>query len=43
MLFKEKGYDEFLAEKISRADEDFKAGRVHSWEDVRQELQELLE
>ena len=43
MLFKEKGYDEFLAKKIAKADEDIKAGRVHSLEEVDSAVKRLLE
>ncbi|MGY6090619.1 hypothetical protein [Avibacterium paragallinarum] len=42
-MFKEKGYDEFLAEKIRRADEDFKAGRVLTLEESRRQTLALLE
>lgn len=43
MLFKEKGYDEFLAAKIKAAEEDIHAGRVYSLEEVDLSIQRLLE
>ncbi|MFZ7229803.1 hypothetical protein ACLSZN_07495 [Avibacterium avium] len=42
-MLKEKGYDEFLAEKIRRGDEDFKAGRVLTLEESRRQTLALLE
>lgn len=42
MLLKEKGYDEFLAKKIAKADADIQAGRVHSLEEVDASIQYLL-
>ncbi|MFZ7201414.1 hypothetical protein [Avibacterium avium] len=42
-MFKEKGYDEFLAEKIRRGDEDFKAGRVFTLEQANAKWQATIE
>lgn len=42
-MFKEKGYDEFLAEKIRRAQEDIKAGRVLTLEESRKKTLAMLE
>lgn len=42
-MLKEKGYDEFLAEKIRRADEDIKAGRVLTLEESKRQTLVLLE
>lgn len=42
-MFKEKGYDEFLAEKIRRAQEDIKAGRVLTLEESRKRTLAMLE
>lgn len=43
MIFKEKGYDEYLVEQIKQGVEDSKAGRVHSLDEVKQEMQSVLE
>lgn len=42
-MFKEKGYDEFLAEKIRRAQEDIKAGRVLTLKESRKRTLAMLE
>lgn len=42
-MFKEKGYDEFLAEKIRLANEDISAGRVLSLEESKKQALALLE
>lgn len=42
-MLKEKGYDEFLAEKIRRADEDIKAGRVLTLEESKRQTLVILE
>ncbi|MCW9715704.1 MULTISPECIES: hypothetical protein [Avibacterium] len=42
-MFKEKGYDEFLAEKIRRGDEDFKAGNVISLAESKEDIRQLIE
>ncbi|VTM24519.1 Uncharacterised protein [Stutzerimonas stutzeri] len=42
-MLKEKGYDEFLAEKIRRADEDIKAGRVLTLEESKRQALAKLE
>ncbi|BFU60764.1 MULTISPECIES: hypothetical protein [Rodentibacter] len=42
-MFKEKGYDEFLAEKIRRSEEDIKAGRVYTLEEARSKWQQTIE
>ncbi len=42
-MFKEKGYDEFLAEKIRRGDEDFKAGNVISLAESKEDIRKLIE
>lgn len=43
MIFKGKGYDEYLVEQIKQGVEDSKAGRVHSLDEVKQEMQSVLE
>ncbi|UXN34709.1 hypothetical protein N8E86_00280 [Avibacterium paragallinarum] len=42
-MFKEKGYDEFLAEKIRRGDEDFKSGNVISLAESKEDIRQLIE
>lgn len=42
MLLKEKGYDEFLEEKIRRGNEDFQHGRYYTSEQSRQRVEALL-
>ncbi|HHW7568239.1 TPA: hypothetical protein ACU21S_001563 [Mannheimia haemolytica] len=42
MLLKEQGYDEFLAEKIRRGQEDVKAGRFFTAEQSRARTQEVI-
>ncbi|OOF53124.1 hypothetical protein [Rodentibacter trehalosifermentans] len=42
-MFKEKGYDEFLAEKIRRGKEDIAAGRVVSLDEARNRWQQTIE
>ena len=42
MLFKEAGYDEFLAEKIKQGLEDIENGRFVSAEQFKQEMEQLL-
>lgn len=39
---KEAGYDEFLAEKIRRGEEDLKAGRVISKEEMNAKMEKLF-
>ena len=43
MLFKEKGYDEFLAERIKTAREDVRAGHVYSGEESYENARLALE
>lgn len=42
-MFKEKGYDEFLAEKIREGLSDSEAGRVYSLEQANAEWQTVIE
>ena len=42
-MFKEEGYEEFLAEKIRRGEEDVKAGRVVTLEESKAEIRLLIE
>lgn len=42
MLFKEKGYDEFLAEQIKQGQADRKAGRVLTAEQSRAKSQQAI-
>ncbi|WP_179108067.1 hypothetical protein [Rodentibacter ratti] len=42
-MFKEKGYDEFLAEKIRLSEEDIKEGRVLTLEESKRQTLKLLE
>lgn len=42
MLFKEKGYDEFLAEQIKQGQTDRKAGRVLTAEQSRAKSQQAI-
>ena len=42
-MFKEEGYEEFLAEKIRRGEEDVKAGRVVTLEDAQVRWQKTIE
>ncbi|MBF0786105.1 hypothetical protein IR120_11650 [Muribacter muris] len=41
-MLKEKGYDEFLAEKIRKGREDIQAGRYLTAEQSRQRIEALL-
>ncbi|MGR3808037.1 hypothetical protein SAMN05660772_02551 [Pasteurella testudinis DSM 23072] len=43
MLFKEKGYDEFVAKKIAQSREDSCEGRVLSLEESRVKTKLLIE
>lgn len=43
MIFKESGYDEYLAEKIKKGLEDSQAGRTSSLEQANAEWQAVLE
>ena len=43
MFKKEEGYEEFLAEKIRRGEEDVKAGRVVTLEESKAEIRLLIE
>ena len=42
-MFKEEGYEEFLAEKIRRGEEDVKAGRVVTLENAQVRWQKTIE
>ena len=42
-MFKEEGYEAFLAEKIRRGEEDVKAGRVVTLEDAQARWQKTIE
>lgn len=42
-MFKEKGYDEFLAEKIRRSEEDIAAGRIYTLEEAKAQWQQTIE
>lgn len=42
-MFKEKGYDEFLAASIKRGEEDIAAGRVFTLEQTKARLQQTIE
>ena len=42
-MFKEEGYEAFLAEKIRRGEEDVKAGRVVTLEDAQVRWQKTIE
>ena len=42
-MFKEEGYEAFLAEKIHRGEEDVKAGRVVTLEESKAEIRLLIE
>lgn len=42
-MFKEKGYDEFLAKKIRLSEEDIKEGRVLTLEESKRQTLKLLE
>ena len=42
-MFKEEGYEAFLAEKIRRGEEDVKAGRVVTLEDAQVRWQKNIE
>ena len=42
-MFKETGYDEFLAEKIRRGEEDLKNGRVLTAAQARQEARQAIQ
>ncbi|WP_439327889.1 hypothetical protein [Lonepinella sp. BR2357] len=41
MITKERGYDEFLAKSIALGEADSQAGRVHSVEEVRKEIEAI--
>ena len=43
MLFKEPGYDEFLAQKIRQGQQDIEQGRTVTLEQLKREMEELLE
>ena len=43
MFKKEEGYEEFLAEKIRRGEEDVKAGRVVTLENAQVRWQKTIE
>lgn len=43
MLLKEQGYDEFLAGKIRRGQEDVKAGRIITLNELDRCIEQLLE
>lgn len=42
MLFKEKGYDEFLAQKVEKGLSDFENGRFFTAEQSRMQIEQLL-
>ena len=42
-MFKEKGYDEFLAQKLKESREDIQAGRVFSLEESKARTLALIE
>ncbi|OOF37616.1 hypothetical protein [Rodentibacter heidelbergensis] len=42
-MFKEKGYDEFLAASIKRGEEDLATGRVFTLEQSKLRLQQTIE
>lgn len=42
-MFKEKGYDEFLAEQIKKSREDIQAGRVLTLEESKARTLALIE
>ncbi|MGX2968280.1 hypothetical protein ACWIW6_09545 [Ursidibacter sp. B-7004-1] len=42
-MFKEKGYDEFLAQKLRESREDIKNGKVLTFEESRAKTQALVE
>ncbi|OOF59358.1 hypothetical protein [Rodentibacter myodis] len=42
-MFKEKGYDEFLAASIKRGEADVAAGRVFTLEQTKAHLQKTIE
>lgn len=41
-MFKEKGYDEFLAQKIEKGLKDFEQGRYVSAEEARLRIEAML-
>lgn len=43
VMLKEKGYDEFLAEKIRKGEDDLKHGRVLSAEQSRAEARQAIQ
>lgn len=43
MLLKEQGYDEFLAEKIRRGQENVKVGRTITLNELDRSIEQLLE
>lgn len=42
-MFKDKGYDEFLAESLKRADENVAAGRVFTLEESKAHIRQVIE
>lgn len=42
-MFKEKGYDEFLAASIKRGEEDIAAGRVVTLEEAKKQWRQAIE
>ncbi|MDO4698825.1 MAG: hypothetical protein Q4A60_09185 [Pasteurellaceae bacterium] len=42
-MLKEKGYDEFLAERIRQGQQDIAEGRVISLEDAKKQWQKTIE
>lgn len=42
-MLKEKGYDEFLAEKLAKSGNDIQAGRVYSLDEVDSAVKKLIE
>ncbi|MGX2955895.1 hypothetical protein ACWIYZ_02260 [Ursidibacter arcticus] len=42
-MFKEKGYDEFLAQKLRESREDIKNGKVLTFEESKAKTQALVE
>ncbi|WP_165773135.1 hypothetical protein [Conservatibacter flavescens] len=42
-MFKEDGYDEFLAEKIARARAEYAEGKYYTFEEFDQIMNEFLE
>ncbi|MGY4675314.1 hypothetical protein ACWIVU_07230 [Ursidibacter arcticus] len=42
MLMKQKGYDEFLADKVAKGLQDYKQGRFHTAEQAKQRIEQTL-